>query len=71
MTFLPIFWRQKIAKPSIIREKLLNLLLYEKRAKKVAEIDSWSVQLQEDYRTEMQKKRMSRFVKIKLCSQFH
>jgi hypothetical protein len=28
--FLPIFWRQKIAKPNVIREKLLNLLLYKK-----------------------------------------
>jgi len=29
-TFLPIFWCQKIAKPNVIREKLLNFLLYEK-----------------------------------------
>jgi len=28
--FLPIFWRQKIAKPNIIREKLFNLLSNEK-----------------------------------------
>jgi len=34
-TFLPIFLRQKIAKPNIIREKLLNLLLYKKCAHKM------------------------------------
>jgi hypothetical protein len=28
--FFPIFWHQKIAKPIVIREKLLNALLYEK-----------------------------------------
>jgi len=33
--FSLIFWCQKIAKPNIIREKLLNLLLYEKRARKI------------------------------------
>ncbi len=32
-TFLLIFWRQKITKPNITREKLLNSLLYEKRAR--------------------------------------
>jgi hypothetical protein len=34
-TFWPIFWRQKIAKLNVIREKLLNLLLYEKLAHKM------------------------------------
>jgi len=34
-TFSPIFWRQKIAKPNIIREKLLNSPSYEKRASKM------------------------------------
>jgi len=34
-TFLPIFWSQKIAKPNIIREKLLNSLLYKKRVRKM------------------------------------
>jgi hypothetical protein len=34
-TFLPIFWYQKISKPNITREKLLNLLLYEKRKLKM------------------------------------
>jgi hypothetical protein len=33
--FLPMFWRKKIAKPNIIRENLLNLLLYEKHANKM------------------------------------
>jgi len=28
-TFLSIFWCQKISKPNVIREKLLNLLLYK------------------------------------------
>ena len=27
---MPIFWRQKITKPNVIGEKLLNLLSYEK-----------------------------------------
>jgi len=34
-TFLPIFWCQKIAKPNVIREKLLNLLLVQKLARKM------------------------------------
>jgi hypothetical protein len=29
-TFLPIFWHQKISKPNVIKEKLLNLLSFEK-----------------------------------------
>jgi len=33
--FLPIFWRQKIEKPNVIREKLLNSLSYEKRSHKI------------------------------------
>ncbi len=33
--FPPIFWRQKIAKPNIIREKLLNSFSYKKRASKM------------------------------------
>ena len=28
-TFLSIFWCQKISKPNVIREKLLNLLSYK------------------------------------------
>ena len=31
-TFLQIFWHQKIAKTNIIRQKLLNLLSYEKHS---------------------------------------
>ncbi len=34
-TFFPTFWYQKISKPDITREKLLNLLLYEKRKLKM------------------------------------
>jgi len=34
-TFLPIFWRQKIAKLNKTGEKLINLLLYKKRAGKM------------------------------------
>jgi len=34
-TFLPIFWRQKIAKPNVIREKLLNSLSYKKLVSKM------------------------------------
>jgi len=33
--FAPIFLRQKITKPNITREKLLNLLLYEKHERKM------------------------------------
>jgi len=33
--FAQIFWCQKITKPNMSREKLLNLLLYEKHAHKM------------------------------------
>jgi len=33
--FSPTFLGQKIAKPNVIREKLLNLLLYKNRAYKM------------------------------------
>jgi len=33
--FVPIFLRQKITKPKVTREKLLNLLLYKKRESKM------------------------------------
>ncbi len=34
-TFLPIFWHQKISKPNVIRETLLNSLSYKKRSQKM------------------------------------
>jgi len=33
--FAPIFCGQKLTKPNVTREKLLNLLLYEKRSSKM------------------------------------
>jgi len=33
--FVPILWQQQIAKPNVIREKLLNLLFYEKCSHKM------------------------------------